>query len=254
MSAINWNEIIKSMDTRRDIAIPGNREETLHFSVEQIIKIANESIADHDYFSIALSGGSTPKAIFQALADPKNRDRIDWTKVKLYWSDERAVPHSNPESNFKMAMDAGFSSLPIPESQIFRMEAEKDVEHHAHHYESLIKSNIPDGKFDFVMLGMGEDGHTASLFPHTHGLHSDGKWVVGNFIPEKDVWRMTLTYECINRARNIVIYVLGTSKAPMVKQVFTGNYDPDQYPIQKVGTPESKALWVLDIDASKMIT
>ena len=101
------------------------------------------------------------------------------------------------------------------------------------------------------MLGMGEDGHTASLFPRTHGLHSQDRWVVANYIPEKHTWRMTLTFECINAAKHISIYVLGKSKSSMVKRVLSNPYEPDELPIQRIGIPEHKALWILDQDASK---
>jgi 6-phosphogluconolactonase len=115
----------------------------------------------------------------------------------------------------------------------------------------LVEKILPNGVFDLVMLGMGEDGHTASLFPKTHGLHAEDRFVIANFIPQKNVWRMSLTFECINAARNIVIYVLGKSKASMVKQVLSGPYQPDDLPIQRVGTREHKALWVFDNAAAE---
>ena len=242
---------IQSFDDRRDIAMPGDKEATINFSVEHFIQLANEAIADHQFFSVALSGGSTPNAIFSALANPENRKRIDWNKVHLYWSDERAVPPDHPDSNYRAAMQAGLDSLSIPPDHIFRMKAETLIEEHALEYENLILSNLSEAVFDLVMLGMGEDGHTASLFPQTHGLHSANRLVVANFVPVKQCWRMTLTFKSINSAQNIAIYVLGKSKSTMLEKALFGPYTPDQIPIQRVGTAKNKALWITDIHLTK---
>jgi 6-phosphogluconolactonase len=245
---------IDVFDDRRSIITPGNKEETIAFCVEDFIDVANESIEDHQYFAVALSGGSTPHSIFQALVLPENRDRIDWTKVLVFWGDERSVPPTNPDSNYKMAMDSGFASLPIPPKQIFRMVGEGDIEENAKKYEELVRKHLHDGVFDLVMLGMGEDGHTASLFPKTHALHTEDRLVVGNYVPRLDTWRMSLTFDCINQARHIVIYVIGKSKAGMIKKIFNDPYNPDELPIQKIGTAAHNALWILDQDAASELS
>ncbi len=244
-----WKTKIQDFDERRNIVIPGNDKETINYSVNQFIEIANACILDHDYFAVALSGGSTPKAIYQSLALPENRNKIDWKKVLLFWSDERSVPSNDHESNYHMAMEAGFASLPIKPEHIFRMKAENNIEEHAREYEQLILTKIPRKIFDAVLLGMGEDGHTASLFPMTHGLKVQNQLAIANFIPQKDTWRMTLTFDCINSAQHSLIYVLGKSKQEMVARVLLGPYDPDHLPIQKVGTPANRALWIMDKDA-----
>lgn len=248
------NPPIKRFDERRDIVIGGSVKETIDFCIEHFLRVGNKAIADHGFFSVALSGGSTPKAIFEGLCQPYNKDRIDWTKVLLFWGDERAVLPTDADSNYRMAMEAGLKHLPISKDHIFRMEAETDIEKNALEYEQTIREILPSNSFDLVMLGMGDDGHTASLFPYTHALKTSGRLVVGNYIPEKDTWRMTLTFECINQAKNIVIYVLGKNKASMVKQVFTSLYDPTVLPIQQVGTAKHKALWILDGDAAAQLT
>lgn len=243
-------------DDRRDIVVPGNAQETLIFCAEQFLDIGNLAILEKGIFHVALSGGSTPKALFQLLATPTYQSRIQWEKVMLFWSDERNVLPDSSDSNYKMAMDAGFSSLPIPAENIHRMPAEGiAVEDAAKEYEKLILALVPKASFDLVMLGMGEDGHTASLFPKTHGLHSEDRLVVANFIPRLNTWRMTLTYECINAAHHISIYVIGKNKATMLEEVLCGPQDPDELPIQKIGTRLHKALWITDIDAaSKLAT
>lgn len=249
MDGYHWEKYVESFDERRDAVIPGDKKTTIQFCIDHFIRLAEDSIANHGYFAVALSGGSTPKAIFEGLSQDKYRDRIDWSKVMLFWSDERSVPTSHPENNYKMAMDAGFNILPIPKEHIFRMEAEGNIEENALKYEKLIEKMIPNGAFDLVMLGMGDDGHTASLFPKTHALHSDERLVVANYIPKFSTWRMTLTYYCINNAKNIVIYVIGKSKAAMLEKVLSKKYDPDTLPIQRVGTANNKALWIADNEA-----
>lgn len=250
-----WKETLTSFDDRRDLIIPGDADKTIQFSVEQFIAVGQTAINERGFFTVALSGGSTPKTIYQQLSDTKYRTRLDWKKVKLFWSDERCVPPTDPESNYHMAMKAGFATLGIPEQNVFRMPADDpDPTLAAQQYEKTILENVPQGIFDLVMLGMGEDGHTASLFPKTHGLHPGTRLVIANFIPQKSTWRMTLTFECINQAREIVIYVLGKSKAAMLKQVLNAPFEPDSYPIQNIGTRTHKALWIADTEAAKDLT
>lgn len=240
-------------DARRDIAIPGNGHEVIRFCAEQFLQVGKQAIKEKGTFHVALSGGNTPKAIFQCLASSEYATQIDWQNVFLFWSDERNVNPDDAQSNYKMAMDAGLASLPIKKENIHRMPAEGEaieIEKAAKDYEKLVAEVLPKSSFDLVMLGMGEDGHTASLFPKTHGLHAKGRLVIANYIPQLNTWRMTLTYECINLAKNIHIYVLGKNKAKMVKQIFSNSLDPDEFPIHKIGTRKHKALWILDTDAA----
>ncbi len=237
-----------SWDERRDIAHPGDLDASLTFAVEHFINCAKEAIKSHGLFAVALSGGSTPKKIFEMLSSDLYSKELDWSKVLLFWGDERSVPPTDPDSNFRMAMDAGLKTLSIPREHIFRMEAETNIEENSHTYEAKIKEVLGDRPFDLIMLGMGEDGHTASLFPGTRALEEKTALVVPNEVPQKKSWRMTLTYPCINRARNTVIYVLGKSKEPMIRQVFLEKHTPP-FPVSLVGTPENKALWVVDSEA-----
>ena len=228
--------IIHTVDDRRNIAIPGNAKETILFAVDTLLAIGNEAIEQRGVFTLALSGGSTPKAIYQTLASEEFRARLDWSRVQLFWGDERNVPAIHPDSNYRMAMESGLSTLPIRQDHIFRMNAEAEWEAHAKHYEELIKEHVPDLRMDLVMLGMGSDGHTASLFPATHGLHTEeGRLVVENFVPKMDTWRMTLTFNCINQARHAIFYVIGKDKAEMLHTILTAPYQPDLYPAQKLG-------------------
>lgn len=245
--------MIQSFDERRDIIIPGDAQATIAFSVGHFIEIAQKSLSEKGHFSVALSGGSTPKAIYQGLLKDPRIKEIDWQKVLFFFSDERSVPPDDPESNYHMAMEAGLKNLPISVKNIFRMQAASEIETHAKLYEQEILNHIAGKQFDLMMLGMGEDGHTASLFPKTHGLHATGKFAIANFVPSKNTWRMSLTFDCINESRNIAIYVIGKAKAATVKQVLEGPYEPDKYPVQRVGTTAHKALWVLDEEAASLM-
>lgn len=231
-----------NFDSRRKITILPTQNEALNYAAEQWIAAAKEAIQKQGMFTCALSGGSTPHGIYRLL-DP---NALDWSKVWLFFSDERAVPLDHPDSNYKMAMDSGLNRLPIPKSQIFPMIGTGDLEANALAYEKQLLTHLKNGRFDLMMLGMGDDGHTASLFPKTHALHAPGRLVVSNFLPDKNVWRLTVTYECINASEKTVVYVLGKNKADMIKKVFLGPYTPDELPVQKVGTETHPALFLLD--------
>lgn len=244
---------IQAIDERQDIVVPGGASETYAYCAQHFITAASSAIKDHGYFAVALSGGSTPKAIFTLLARDENRSKVDWNKVLLFWSDERAVPPDHPDSNYHMAIEAGLGKLGIPPEHIFRMPADYDIEANALEYESEILEKLPGGSFDMVMLGMGDDGHTASLFPQTHGLHVQDRLVIANYVPQLNTWRMSLTFPCINKAKTIVIYVIGKGKSEMLKKVLSEKHDPDQLPIQSVGTPAHRALWIADSDAASLL-
>ncbi len=244
---------IQTLGETRDIVVVGDRDETLKYSAEHFIRTATNAIKERGLFTVALSGGSTPKGIYTLLAAPQNRSRVDWSKVMLFWSDERSVGPDHPDSNYKMAMDAAFSHIGVPSENIFRMVGESRIEQNAQIYEKIILEKVPEGSFDLIMLGMGDDGHTASLFPRTHGLQPTERLVVANFIPSLETWRLTLTYECINNAKEIVIYVLGKSKSSRLNEVLTGPYRPNDLPIQKIGTPQHRAFWIVDKDAGSAV-
>jgi 6-phosphogluconolactonase len=236
----------RSWDERRDVIVPGDTQMTLIFCVEHFISLSKQAIKDHGAFFVALSGGSTPKAIFERLSSPPYDTMVEWNKVFLFWGDERAVPPDDRDSNYHMAMHAGLSRMPIPKDQIHRMHAEENIQENALAYEQAIAAALKGRPFDLVMLGMGEDGHTASLFPHTEALNVQNRLVVANYVTQKQVWRMTFTYDCINQANNIAIYVLGAGKKDMLAEVLLSAHQPERYPIQNVGTTAHHALWIAD--------
>lgn len=239
--------MLKEWDARRQIAIPGDEKATIAYAVEHWIHTAKRSIQQRGRFAVALSGGSTPKAIYKALSTITS---LDWSKVYLFWSDERAVDPTHPDSNYKMTLDTGLLNLVRP-TQIFRMRAEKEIEKNALAYEELINSTLDKHLFDLVMLGVGEDGHTASLFPHTKALDSTNL-VAANHIPQKDCSRMTLTFPCINNSHQAVIYAIGANKELIIPKVLEAPI-LSNYPASQVGTPDHKALWILDTDAARFL-
>lgn len=237
--------MLKSWDDRRDYIVAGNGEETISFCVEHWVHSAQRAIQQRGRFTVALSGGSTPKAIYEALI----QQEIDWSKIWLFWSDERSVPPNHPDSNYQMAMQA-FDQVPIPKAQIFRMHAETNLEINARDYEDTIRRVLDKHLFDLVMLGVGEDGHTASLFPKTTALTEEKRLVCENEVPQKKTSRMTLTFPCINESAHIAIYALGESKAKIVPKVLNAAID-SPFPASRIGTYEHKALWILDKAAAK---
>jgi len=224
------------------LIIPGEYETTLHYAAEHFITLCRNAIQDHGVFYVALSGGSTPKAIYELLCQGENKEEIEWEKIHLFWSDERSVPPDHPDSNYKMAMEAGFADMDIPPTHIHRMVAEKEIEKNAHAYEKTIREILEGRTFDLIMLGMGEDGHTASLFPGTKALEAKGT-VAPNFLPKENTWRMTLTFNCINSSSHIVFYVMGVKKKEMLSRVFSSS---PSLPCQKIGFIDKPALWIVD--------
>ena len=236
------------VDERRNFVLLESKAKAVEFMAEHFIACAKEAILNRGQFFVALSGGSTPKAIYKELA-LHHQKSLDWTKVHCFFSDERAVEKEDPDSNYHSAMTSGLQELPILKNHIYRMKAETAIEKEALAYENLIESIVKDSTFDLVMLGMGEDGHTASLFPHSDGLKVDSRLVIANFIPSKNCMRMTFTFKLINQAKLACFYVLGASKASMCQKVLTPHLKTLDYPATLVGTPSHAALWILDKEA-----
>lgn len=233
------------------LIVPGDKDTTLHYAANHFVSLARAAIEDHGFFAVALSGGSTPKAIYELLCGPLLSEEIEWEKVHLFWSDERSVFPNDPQSNYRMAMESGFAKMPIPTQHIHRMAAEEEIEENALLYEHKLKRVLDEQALDLVMLGMGEDGHTASLFPGTKALEDHGRLCLANYVPEKKTWRMTLTLSCINAAAHIAVYVMGGSKKEMLHHVFN---TPAELPCQKVGISDNPALWIVDEEAATLFS
>lgn len=222
-------------------------EDPVDFSRKLFLEIARTAIDEKGSFTVALSGGSTPKALYNQLKN--DSATIDWTRVFVFFSDERTVPPTSPDSNYHMALTNGFGELPIPKNQIFRMKGEVDAKKGALEYESKIREHVRNESFDLILLGMGDDGHTASLFPNTKALTEIKQLVVENAVPQKNTTRITFTYPLLKKAKNILFLAIGDSKADMVYKVL---HDKNhQYPAGEVTSDHSKVLWILDKGSSK---
>ena len=219
-------------------------------------RLARRAAADRGRFVVALSGGSTPKAAFQKLAAAPFRDRVPWSKVHIFWGDERAVAPDHADSNFRMAREALLDKVPIPANQVHRMQAERDdLDQAARDYEAAIASAAgPEGVFDFVMLGMGDDGHTASLFPGTEALRPTERWVVGNFVPKFQTHRMTMTPTILNRAACVAFLAKGGDKAGPLAEILEGPLDSNRLPSQLIKAQPGKQIWFVDRAAAAKLT
>lgn len=221
-------------------------------AAQKIVKLARESIAARGSFSLALAGGSTPRALYELLASAEYQSEINWQKTQIFFGDERAVSPDDELSNFKMAQTALLSKIPIPAENVHPMEAErKDLEHAAREYEAILKTHFP---LDLVLLGMGDDGHTASLFPHSPVLDEAVALCAATPVAtlEPHVRRLTLTFPAINAARHVWILVTGQSKAARLQQVLEGAPAKGSTPVAGVHPQNGELLWMLDRAAARL--
>jgi 6-phosphogluconolactonase len=225
-------------------------------AAEQIVRAAEKAVALSHRFSIGLAGGSTPKALYQLLASESYRDRIDWTRVEVFFGDERCVPPDHAESNFRMARETLLSKVPIPDDNVYRMRGEINPNEAAKEYGMMLKEKFgEEGGFDLILLGMGEDGHTASLFPGTPAVRETKHRCVAQLVEHSTTgksWRITLTAPFINRCREVIVLVAGANKARTLAEVLEGPRDPEQLPIQLVQPASGKLTWLIDAAAAGM--
>jgi 6-phosphogluconolactonase len=221
-------------------------------AARQIVEAAREAVDARGLFSIALSGGSTPRDLHLKLASPPFRDEIQWDKVHVFFGDERWVPPDDPQSNYHLAEETLLGQVPIPRDHIHRMRGELPPEEAAQQYEQelkeFFKSEPP--RLDVILLGMGDNGHCASLFPGLKAVHEQQRWVVAEYVAEAGMWRITLTPVVINLARRVIFLVAGKGKASMLKRVLEGPYLPDVLPAQIVRPSPGEAEWLVDAAAA----
>lgn len=228
-------------------------------AAEHIIAVCEASINAQGYFSIALSGGSTPKTVYELLTDKAFSRYVDWEHTHIFWGDERCVPPDHIDSNYRMARLALLDNVPLPVSNIHRMKGELDPAQAAADYEQTLRQFFArrrDGsvRFDLVLLGMGDDGHTASLFPGTAALEETERLVAENYVEKLDAWRLTLTAAAINAADRVMFLVSGKSKAETLQQVLEGSGQPYELPAQLIQPASGNLLWLLDEPAASKLS
>jgi len=220
-----------------------------------IVLQAREAIAQHGRFSFVLSGGGSPKRLFELLAGEHYRGQIQWDNVFFFFGDERYVPATHPDSNYLMAKKALFDPLNIPASQVFRMDTDLSPAAGAQAYEQAIRTYFSHGpvRFDFVLLGLGDNSHTASLFPHTSVLHEQSALVKEIYVDEVGMYRITLTAPVINRAAHIVFLVYGVGKAEAVRHIIEDSRNIELYPAQLIEPKDGTLYWFLDGPAASKL-
>jgi 6-phosphogluconolactonase len=231
-------------------------------AAEEFVHAAVDSVAKSGLFTVALSGGSTPKALHSLLVEDAGfRSRIPWDKMHIFFGDERHVPPDHKDSNYLMALETLISRSPLKPDQITRIKGEyDDTEKAALEYEQALRAyfKLQDGelpRFDLVLLGMGDEGHTASLFPGTKALHpSTSRFVVRNWVGKLFTERITLTAPAINHANQVIFLVTRADKALALKAVLEGPYEPEQLPSQLIQPASGKLLWLVDQAAGNMLS
>lgn len=244
----NQQEIICCKE-QKDLSIIG---------AERIVAMAKETVRLNGRFTLSLAGGSTPRSLYRLLSSGKYRNKIPWDKVHLFWGDERCVQPDHPDSNYRMVKEMLLPAIDIPSENVHRIKGELG-EAAAPDYEKTLKINFDtEGeslpRFDLILLGMGDDGHTASLFPRTEAVSDEKGWVREVFVERPKSMRISLTPPVINSAAEIMLLVSGGGKAPALKEVIEGAFDPISYPAQILRMSRGNVTWLVDEAAASLLS
>jgi 6-phosphogluconolactonase len=248
------------MSVNAEVRILADAAAIARRAAEKFIEAAAAAAREKDSFSVSLAGGSTPKALYALLVSEPFRGRLPWDKMQVFFGDERRVGPDQPDSNFRMATEAMISKSPLRTEQVHRIKAENpDTERAARDYEQELRSHfmLAHGeapRFDLVLLGMGSEGHTLSLFPGTKALRDNGRLVMRNWVGKLFAERVTLTAPAVNNAAQVIFMIAGADKAPALKAVLEGPYEPEQLPAQLIQPKNGKLLWLVDSAAGSMLS
>ena len=232
-------------------------------AAERIVAAAAAAVRARGRFVVALSGGVTPKALYERLASAAYAARVNWSNTEVFWGDERCVPPDDAASNARMAREALLDRVPIPSDHVHRIRGEDSPTEAAALYERELRATFArpvgppdaerDGRFDVVLLGLGADGHTASLFPDSAALKETTRWVVADWMPAVSMWRVTLTPILINAAAEILFLVSGREKAAILQRVLEGPRQPERLPAQRIAPSRGRLRWLVDSAAASML-
>jgi 6-phosphogluconolactonase len=243
-----------------EIIVKSTPADLAQAAAERFVETVGESQREQGVARVALSGGSTPRALFTLLASADFADKLDWQSVEIFWGDERTVPPDHADSNYRMAHETLLSKLPVPAARVHRMRCELDPLKAAADYSLVLQQVFeltdvnPFPRFDLILLGLGPDGHTASLFPHTSALNVRDQLVVANPVPQQQTTRLTLTVPVLQAAAHVHFLVAGQDKAPAVKRAIEGDWDPAETPSQYLRQASGQVTWLLDSAAASDLT
>jgi 6-phosphogluconolactonase len=228
---------------------------------QRFIQIASQAIEAQGSFAVSLAGGTTPVQMYGVLASEPYSEEIDWSRVFFFWGDERCVPPDHPDSNYRRAKTTLLDLVPVPPENVHRIQGELPPEQAAEAYEEALLaffSSLPGEEerrqagFDLALLGMGDDGHTASLFPGAPAIHEDTRWVKAQYVDRVAAWRITLTPAILNRARQVIFLVSGQAKSYTLPRVIYGSYQPERYPAQVIRPQNGEPVWLIDEAAAAL--
>jgi 6-phosphogluconolactonase len=229
--------------------LPDGRE-AARAAARELVGAHADAIGDRGNFRVALSGGSTPRALYETLSRPPFREQIDWGRARIFFVDERCVPPDHERSNYRLAKKHLLDPLRVPRANVFRMRGEEEPRLAARAYEELLENEFGRAdrtpRFDFVLLGLGPDGHTASLFPGTRALDEKRRWVIANWIPKLREWRLTLTLPVLNASRRVVFLVIGVEKRASVSSVLRRKRGSKNLPASLVRPTRGSLVWIVD--------
>jgi 6-phosphogluconolactonase len=240
----------------RQILIFDNAADVARAAADRCVEIAHAAIDERGRFSVALAGGSTPKRAYELLASDDYKAQLDWSKVHIFFGDERCVPPDDAESNYRMANEALLSRVSIPPQNIHRMQGVGDAVADARLYEDELRTFFNDAewpRFDLIFLGMGDDGHTASLFPNSAALNEQQAWVAANWVEKFGVYRITLSLPAINHAAHIAFLVTGENKAERLAEVLGEAQSDEPLPSQLIHPLDGSLEWLIDKAAARKI-
>lgn len=246
------------MSSSKEIRILTTPQELFAAAAEEVVRAAKDAVAQRGRFSIALAGGSTPKGLYNLLAT-NARSILPWDRMFFFWGDERHVPPKDHDSNYRMADESMLSKIPVAPGNVFRLKTENpDAAAVAEDYEQTLRKffNLSAGQFprlDLILLGMGPDGHTASLFPGTAALQEKSRLVVANWVEKMQASRLTLTLPVLNAAAEVAFVVSGTDKAPALREVLESEAPGDLYPAKLVRPSNGKLIWLIDRAAASQL-
>ena len=255
-----WNGIRADESTQNiagDLQVYGDAGQVARAAAELFVNTAADSIAARGRFWVALSGGTTPRRLYKLLATSAFSNRVDWGRVVIFWGDERCVPANDPDSNYRMTAEALLHHVRVPSANIHRVPTEiSPPSAAAAAYEDDIRQAFHDlssmPQFDLIYLGLGTNGHTASLFPRSPALRERLRLVLADFVAEVNMWRISMSAPLLNRGRTVAFLIQGQEKAEVLREVLLGPRDPERLPAQLIST-EGKLLWMVDEAAAALV-